>query len=126
VYKRQGEVHNCVFYGNGGYGVGGADVHRQIVNCAFGSNTSGNVEGTVTYQVGDITLTADPFVDNAGDDYRPNNTAGGGALLRGASSPWLGDYQTTQGDVGALHHEDPAGGGGGMVVHPGTTGGINA
>ena len=33
----------------------------------------------------DITLTADPFTDSASGDFSPNNTAGGGALIRGAA-----------------------------------------
>lgn len=120
-----GAAYDCIFYGNGGYGIGGTDVHTQVLNCAFGSNTSGNTETTFNFIKDSITLTADPFTDNANDDYSLNNTAGGGALLRAGATNWVGDYQTQYNDVGAMGHEDPAGGGG-LLIHPGMAGGIHA
>jgi len=106
-----GEAHDCIFYGNTGYGVGGSDSDTILTNCAFGSNTAGAREFAPSFEVGGITLTADPFTDNANDDYTINNTAGGGALLRAESTNWLGDYQTTNQDVGPIQHTESAGSG---------------
>jgi hypothetical protein len=54
-------------------------------------------------------------------DFRPNNTAGGGKLLRSLSLAC--PTQPDAIDIGAVQHQDPAGGGG-LLVHPGMSGGV--
>ena len=98
-----GLVKNCTVVGAGTYGVivnqGGNVVDTVIIDCEtaiygysnvvlenvflrnnvaeyFGSGPSLTIDNR-------IALTADPFVDGAGGDYRPNQLDGGGALLRG-------------------------------------------
>lgn len=105
---------NTIFYGNGGWAMNypvnsnwGLLYQR---NNAFGSNTGGvrNHVGALssgTGAVGDITLTATPFT-SAGTDFSLNNTAGGGALLRGAGFPGaLIAGGTGYLDVGPLQHQ---------------------
>jgi len=66
-----------------------------------------------------IALTADPYEDSANGDFRPNDTASGGALLRGQTKIGAGMITNNQ-DIGALQHADPAGGGGtGAIVNQG-------
>lgn len=112
----------CVAYGNGGYGFAwqnaapNAAYGYKAYKCAAGSNTSGNYNANIPSdrQIDCIALSADPAVDAAGDDYEPNNTAGGGALLRAASQPIYGQQQSL--DIGPIQHEDAGGGGGGSCV----------
>lgn len=110
------QVIDCVSTNNsGGYGVdfvGGTNT--LAVNVATYSNTSGGINPAATgqtVQINSLALSADPWVDGATDDYRPNNTAGGGASLRGASLGITG--QSNNRDIGALQHADPASGGAG-------------
>lgn len=73
---------SCIAMNSSGYGFNGGGQSRQyFIGCAGYSNTSGNFSGGV--QEGSLTLTADPFVDGANGDFRLNNVAGGGAVLRG-------------------------------------------
>lgn len=53
-----------------------------------------------------ILLTTEPFVDSANGDFRPNNTVGGGRLLRGQSEIGVGMVINNR-DIGALQHTDP-------------------
>lgn len=106
---------NCVAYGNGGYGLrvtSGSFI--SLHTCAFGSNTSGVTTGTIVSEIGTITLTADPSTNAAGYDYSLNNTAGGGAALRGAAFPTTlpGSSTTNTADLGASQSTPSAGGGG--------------
>lgn len=90
---------NCLSTNNSAYGfsVSGSGVMK---NCGSYNNTSGRVQSAVIYDVDGITLTADPYVNLAGEDFRPNTTAGGGALLRAAG---IGVYsQIDNSDVGAV------------------------
>jgi hypothetical protein len=53
-------------------------------------------------------LGADPYVNQAGGDFRPNANSPGGAQLRAAG---IGVYgQTDSEDIGAVQHTDPSGG----------------
>jgi hypothetical protein len=77
-----------------------------LTNCAAYKNGA-NTSGTALINEGFITLTADPYVNKAGGDFRPNTTSGGGAALRGAG---IGVYgQTDNSDIGAVQHTDPSG-----------------
>lgn len=83
-------VVDCIFVSNGGYGLSpsGSSELEHDCNCAFFGNTSGAVSPTPTHAgTNRITLTANPFVDAANGDFRLNDTAGGGALLRAAGYP---------------------------------------
>jgi hypothetical protein len=101
---------------SGGSGVGfnvGTNV-AALYNCAVYNNTT-HVNGTPFANEGQITLTADPYQNQAGADFRPNTTAGGGAALRNTGVGVFG--QTDNSDVGAVQHTDPAGGGNTYVVN---------
>lgn len=77
-------VSGCIFVGNGGYGRQHASeptVSFEDYN-AYYNNTSGEKDGGNGGD-NDITLTASPYVDAASDDFNINDTAGGGAVLRG-------------------------------------------
>jgi hypothetical protein len=60
----------------------------------------------------DIILTANPFTNAAGNDFTINNTAGGGAALRGKGriNRWPGLTITGYPDFGAVQHQDISGG----------------
>lgn len=102
-------IHGCLSAFNGGYGYNmpAADFPMRY-NASYG-NTSGAYNLTLTRAFGNIVLSADPFVNRAGNDYRLNDTAGGGADLRAAfiGLPGYTGYR----DIGALQHEDSGGGG---------------
>ncbi len=83
-------VKNCIFWGNGGYGVNcpvAPKFAAAVRNNAYGSNTSGP---RLNFPVGvsNVILTADPFVDASTGNYYLNNTLGGGASLRGTGYQW--------------------------------------
>jgi hypothetical protein len=101
-------LDDCVAWGNGAFGVrlvaqAATGVNRRN---AYGANTSGARSG-LAVGAGDITLTADPCVNAAGNDFRWNAAAGGGASLKAiprtlgtlspSSYPDLGPYQSAGG-----------------------------
>ncbi len=117
---------NNIFYGNGGYGVDLTPTDsdgRALFNYgnAYGSNNGG---GTgldrlhLSAGIGDITITADPFVSHSGSNtnWGLNTTAGGGAALRAAALPgtWTGITAVSYLDDGGLQHQD-SGGAAGML-----------
>lgn len=107
---------NCLAVSSGGYGFGATGLSR-LLTCANYAATSGATNGTPFVNKGFITLTADPFVNAAGGDFRLNATAGGGAALR---SLGIGIYgQTDSRDIGAVQHTDPAGSGGRSRINGG-------
>jgi hypothetical protein len=126
-----------IFSFNGAYGCNfsagaGAPADPTWDGNTYYSNTSGNrnnmddttvnaVDGVAPYtNVLDVVLTADPFVAKASNDFRLNNTAGGGAACRGHGVPtsWPGNSLTTSApDMGAAQHAD-----GGLIVNPGMQG----
>jgi hypothetical protein len=126
-------ARNCVFDSNGGHGL---NANGFVFNTysAFRNNTSGptNVAASSTAYVeeGLITLSASPFTDPANGDFSLNNTAGGGAALRGLG---YGTLPTNVGysgssvgypDVGSIQHQDTGGGGGGgLILHRAMDGG---
>lgn len=110
--------YNNIFYGNT-YDIRAANAitESQLVAPLYMTNAFGNNTNHLTnfFSGGDeITLTADPFVDAANDDFELNSTAGGGVLVRAMAYPtvFLGSSTTNYQDVGATQHEDAGGGGG--------------
>lgn len=116
-------IFDNIIDSNGGYGVEMQDANTfgLQINNAFRANTSGKYENTPRLILGEVVPTSDPFTNSATDDFSLNNTAGGGAELRGAGVPVHG--QTDNRDIGAVQHADPAGGGG-LLTHPGMSGGL--
>lgn len=81
---RQTVAIGCLAYGNGGYGFySNSPRGSALIDCAGGSNTSGNYTAANFGRVRNFSaLTADPFIDAASSDFNINDTAGGGAVLR--------------------------------------------
>jgi hypothetical protein len=82
-------VVNCIFYGNGGYGVNvvtGLTPPQYVGgrNNAYGSNTNGSYTSAFSALPGDISLTANPFTSPSGGNFVLNNTSGGGAACKAA------------------------------------------
>ena len=100
---------NCVAYnGTKGFMDSAATAERLYVNCLAWSNSTSDFEQTASDEqqlylhcaggatptnagadqvINFVTLTADPFVDSATNDFRLNTTAGGGAGLIGTGYP---------------------------------------
>ena len=85
------EIINCISYDNGRYGINfaspigaGAAACTSIlqINNAFGANTSARSSGAPV-GINDITLTANPFVNPSGGNFKLNSNAGGGAACTG-------------------------------------------
>ncbi len=115
-----GQSVNCIAYGSTAYGVGGNYPSLQIFNFAFGANAANFNSAGVGSSSNQVNLTANPFVDSAATivdtpsafaAFALNNTAGGGALCRGAGTP---QYL----DIGAVQHQDSGGGGVPRIVVP--------
>jgi len=107
---------NNIIDSNGGFGIlaGGTPqlglAMLSFFSNAYRANTSGNIS-QVPPGIGDVTLSADPFVNRAGNNFALNSTAGGGTACKGTGFP--GTLQiggTGHIDIGALQS---AGGGGG-------------
>lgn len=125
-------LDHCVAYGNGRHGFNfSSSIITPIFmfNCVGYSNSSKDINygGTVTAtsiesdynfygtQTGytanthDVVLTVDPFVNGGSLNFALNNTASGGAAVRGAGFPGvLGTGGTGYADGGALQHQDSA------------------
>ena len=131
--------NRCTSYScNNGFAVGGGNAYSWFLNChaekntAYGfTSTAATVQcwmyncsaydsGTANYRTaylpnntGFIDLTSSAFVDGANDDFRLNDTAGGGAALRAAGYPSTlpGTNASTISypDVGAFQHQDSGG-----------------
>lgn len=92
---------NCVSYSNTGLQYNCISNQATLINCAHGDGTR---TSAIDVDIDAITLSGDPFVDGAAGDFRPDNTAGEGALLRAAGIGVHG--QTDNVDVGAVQHSD--------------------
>jgi hypothetical protein len=137
----QTEIRGNIFVNCGGYGLAnligaGVPAAPEWDGNAYYSNTSGNrnnlddtsttpVNGSAPYtNVYDITatttpaLTSLPFVNVGSLDFRLNNTAGGGASLRGnAPGNTLPGLSTTgYRDFGAIQHQDAVASGSGQFI----------
>jgi hypothetical protein len=114
-------VINNIFYLCAGYGINNSSgtnlLEGLVINNAMGSITSTRLNGFGDVEeIGDITLSGNPWTDAANGDFTLNNTAGAGAACREVGYPTDIDQDGTQDnwrDLGALQHECPAGGGGG-------------
>jgi hypothetical protein len=84
-------------------------------NVTYNNGTALSVAGSVPsafYSM--ISCSADPCTSVAGGDFSINNTAGGGALLRGLVQAFPVIISTSAYlDAGAVQHQDSGGGGGG-------------
>lgn len=116
----EASIANCLFESNGGaYAIntGAASVYGSVYlfNNGFYNNTgtydtakipAGNVFVSIIQSAGTF------FTDAANGDFKPNATAGQGALARAASYPntFPGGTSSFQ-DVGAQQHQDAGGGG---------------
>lgn len=112
-------LNNSISANNGGTGFNSPSSYVPsgfLENNAAFSNTGGNYLAATSNNIqrNNITLTAGPFANptmaiNSWADafaaFALNNTAGGGALCRGAGTP---QYL----DIGAVQHQDSGGGGG--------------
>lgn len=99
-------IADCVFWGNGGYNIVGGALNQEpdILNCAFGGATLGNVSGSGwTTGKNPQTLASSPFVGSG--DYTPANTSEGNKLK---GTGIQGGY------IGAIC---PAFGGGGSTIY---------
>jgi hypothetical protein len=109
-----GWFFNNVIYGStDGFKVAQAANANQGFNFN-GYNSFGGQSGSarVNFETGesDLTLTADPFLDGANNDFRLNNTDGGGKVLRDAGWPryFQGDGAASLNllDAGAFQAQD--------------------
>lgn len=107
---------NCISYGNSELGWGQAGsvaqfaANAEMIHCAAGANPSGNRAATpALIDLNFVTLTADPFVNAASNDFDLNSVLGGGAACRAAGFPGtlLGSPNSTgYADIGAFQHQD--------------------
>lgn len=89
IFEGMLRLYGNIFYGNGGWGLTATANNILDLDAfanAYGSNSSGDIQNLAS-GVGDVTLTADPFVDSGSQDYNLNNDAGGGAACRNAGFP---------------------------------------
>ena len=102
-------VENCLLIGNGAYGIAADTGNGKVIllGTGFYDNTSGEVSSNITLfePVPRTTLTGDPFVDAANDDFRlkPGMTD---LLGSGWPGAYLDDGQLTawtgHPDIGAV------------------------
>lgn len=93
-------VFGCVATNNG-TGFATTGTRNTSARLCFAYNNTTNISGT--FLVSDITiLTADPWENEAGNIFRPNNTAGAGANLRDAIIGMIDNNSII--DAGALLH----------------------
>jgi len=105
---------NCISTNNTGYGYNttAASVDA-LLYCASLLN-SARYNGAPMFDLSPILLSVQPYVNRAGNDFRLNNTAGGGASVYGKALAVYG--QTNNRDIGAVQHTDPVAGGGVIQV----------
>ena len=103
---------NSILYGNAGYGFNNTGTTGTATSYAvaenyngYGSNTLG-ATNNLTQGAQDVTLTANPFTNGAGNVFTLNNTSGGGLSLQAAGFPGaLQAGGTGYLDIGALQHQ---------------------
>jgi Right handed beta helix region len=105
---------NNIIYGNAcGRNYSASPDMGHSRNDFLGGNTSGPYGGSAVAGTADVTLTADPFINSASGtrNFAPNNTAGGGALVRAAAFPTTFPAGSTANyrDGGPAQHQDSGG-----------------
>ena len=104
-----GTCIECVSVGCSGYGYNTHTTYvgSVVYRCAGYNNASGTYRSNFT-PLRPITITADPFIDALGGDFRLNDDPNGGAILKGAG---LGVYgQIDSQDIGAVQAAKQLGG----------------
>ena len=101
-------IVNNIFSNVGGYDVNWSGGDSAVVLWFIQSNAhynpgSGRYNGLIR-NAGDIILTGSPFTNPSGGDFSLNDTAGAGALCRGAAYPQSIGAASNYRDVGALQH----------------------
>lgn len=76
------EFERCIFINNAG-AVSSNFQHAMMHQCAFYNNANINATTGDYRNIGNIDLTADPFVNASAGDFNLNNIIGGGATLKG-------------------------------------------
>jgi hypothetical protein len=100
---------NNIIYTVGTYAFDGSNGGMlTMISNAIGDATSGRIDtgalGTTLEEINPITLTADPFVDSANEDFRLNATAGGGDLCRRAMRTWFANQKIGAFSGGDVHN----------------------
>lgn len=100
-------ANNCLSTNNGGAGFTTTGTLNQcrLFVCADYNNTGTRTSGTFGSDYTPINVAADPYVAVGSQDFRPNSTSNGGALLRATALGPVG-LNNSQ-DVGACQHADP-------------------
>jgi hypothetical protein len=107
-------IINNIITNNGGWGINGSFTTTPTLvmlnHNAYYNNTSGAKTG-FTAGIGEVTLSALPYV-NAPTDFSLNSTSGQGAACRAAAIPGTLGVSSVVGtgylDIGPLQHPDPA------------------
>jgi hypothetical protein len=96
-------IQNSIFYANVGKAINALSTIPSggfLLN--FNAYQSGSLTN-VTAGASDVTLSADPFTNGAGNVFTLNSTAGGGAALKGVGFPGaLATGGTGKADIGML------------------------
>ena len=96
---------SCLSTNNTGFGFDPTG-DTILFKCASFNNTAGEVDSGAMEDDEFVAVTADPYVDQAGADYRLNNNTPGGAQIKAGALVIPG--QTLQRDVGSQQHVDPS------------------
>lgn len=106
-----GLLESCVASNQSGVSAIGVKTSSQavIINVAFYNNAS-DLSGTAPlWNFGSLAIGADPYVNQAGGDFRPNANSPGGGQIRNAAIHIYG--QSDNLDIGADQHADTTVGG---------------
>jgi hypothetical protein len=99
-------IKNCIGYGNAGKDIQAATnvIPSGGVTVEYSAFVT---TANLTLGQGCVTLSVDPFVAGGSNNFALNNTAGGGAAVRGLGFPGvLSVGGTGYVDMGALQHQD--------------------
>jgi hypothetical protein len=102
---------NCIAESNGRYGflASASSANHLLINCSTYNNGTAATSG-VFQSIGVLTTPSSAFVTPASQDFRLNNTAGAGALLRAAGFPSTWPSVSTSMlnylDIGSAQHQD--------------------
>lgn len=97
------DLDECVSTNNVGNGYNLGVTNEIVMRACVDFGNAARISPTNwRFDYGAITLTADPWEDSDAADYRLNDVAGGGAVLRGDALPIPG--QVDNRDIGAVQH----------------------